>query len=52
MHVNRRIGLLGLLGANIVGLARVYVGVHNALDIVGLAFLVHRAVTYEAHSQS
>ncbi|MDA8427449.1 MAG: phosphatase PAP2 family protein [Treponema sp.] len=37
---NRRAGLVGALFALIVGLARVYAGVHHLLDIAGSFFIV------------
>ena len=40
MTVSKRAGLLGFLGAFIVGFARVYVGVHHVLDIIGSVVIV------------
>lgn len=40
MVVSFGAGLLGLLGAVVVGLARVYVGVHHLLDVVGSLVIV------------
>jgi undecaprenyl-diphosphatase len=53
---SRRAGLFGLLGAILVGLARVYAGVHHLADIagslaiVGLAFLIYTGARRLLHS--
>lgn len=40
MVASLRAGLLGLLGAVLVGLARVYVGVHHLADVAGSVVIV------------
>lgn len=50
LTLDKRAGLIGLLGAVIVGFARVYVGVHHVLDIVGSIVIVGLAFAIYAIS--